>query len=58
VLQPPDAGINAALRCTGPQVEPGAKFDIVVQGVGRTPGPGILLAKIGNNSSQKDVTIT
>jgi hypothetical protein len=32
------AGINATLRCTGPQVEPGAKFDIVVQGVGRTPG--------------------
>jgi hypothetical protein len=52
------AGINATLRCTGPQVEPGAKFDIVVQGVGRTPGPGILLAKIGNNSNQKDVTIT
>ncbi len=52
------AGINATVRCTGPQVEPGAKFDIVVQGVGRTPGPGIVLAKIGNNSNQKDVTIT
>jgi hypothetical protein len=52
------AGINASLRCTGPPVEPGAKFDIVVQGVGRTPGPGILLTRIGTNSNQKDVTIT
>lgn len=57
-LQPPAAGITAALRCTGPQVEPGAKFDIVVQGRGSAPGAGKLLAKIGDNVNQKDVTIT
>ena len=56
-LQPPAAGINAAVRCVQ-QLEPGAKSDIVVQGRGSVPGGGTLLARIGNNSNQKDVTIT
>jgi hypothetical protein len=56
-LQPPAAGINAAVRCVQ-QLEPGAKYDIVVQGRGSAPGAGKLLAKIGNDSTNKDVTIT
>jgi hypothetical protein len=56
-LQPPSAGINAAVRCFQ-QLEAGAKFDIVVQGRGSAPGAGKLLAKIGNESTSKDVTIT
>lgn len=57
-LRPPDAGINAAVRCTVQQLEPGAKYDIVVQGRGSAPGAGKLLAKIGNTVNQKDITIT
>jgi hypothetical protein len=56
-LQSPAAGVNATVRCVQ-QLEPGAKSDIVVQGVGRTPGAGTLLAKIGNDVNQKNVAIT
>lgn len=56
-LQPPAAGVNATMRCVQ-QLEPGAKYDIVVQGRGSVPGAGTLLAKIGNNVNQKNVTIT
>ena len=57
-LRGPDAGINAAVRCTGPQLEPGAKYDVVVQGRGSAPGAGKLLAKIGNDVNQKDVAVS
>ena len=57
-LRGPDAGINAAVRCTGPQLEPGAKVDFTVQGRGSTPGAGSLLARLGNDVNQKDVAIT
>ncbi len=56
-LQPPAAGVNATVRCVQ-QLEPGAKSDIVVQGRGSVPGAGTLLAKIGNNVNQKNVSIT
>ena len=51
-----DAGINAAVNCTGPI--PQGSFDIVVQGRGSTPGAGLLLAKLDNDSKQQNVTIT
>lgn len=68
-VRPPDAGINSAIRCTVQQLEPGAKYDVVVQGRGSAPGAGQLVATInpnhsvpensfGNNSNTKGVTIT
>jgi hypothetical protein len=57
VLQPPAAGVNATVRCVQ-SLEPGAKVEIVLQGRGSVPGAGTLLAKIGNNVSQKNVAIT
>jgi len=57
VLQPPAAGVNATVRCVQ-SLEPGAKVEIALQGRGSAPGAGTLLAKIGNNVSQKNVTIT
>jgi hypothetical protein len=56
-LQSPAAGVNATVRCVQ-QLEPGAKYDIVVQGRGSVAGPGTLLAKIGNDVNQKNVAIT
>jgi hypothetical protein len=56
-LQSPAAGVNATVRCVL-QLEPGAKSDIVVQGRGSVSGAGTLLAKIGNDVSQKNVSIT
>ena len=56
-LQSAAAGVNATVRCVQ-QLEPGAKYDIVVQGRGSAPGAGTLLAKIGNNVNQKNVAIT
>jgi hypothetical protein len=51
-----DAGINAAVNCTGPI--PQGSFDIVVQGRGSTPGAGQLVAKLDNDTQQQNVTIT
>jgi hypothetical protein len=56
-LQSPAAGVNATVRCVQ-QLEPGAKYDITVQGRGSVPGAGTLLAKIGNDVNQKNVAIT
>ena len=56
-LQSPAAGVNATVRCVQ-QLEPGAKSDITVQGRGSVPGTGTLLAKIGNDVNQKNVSIT
>jgi hypothetical protein len=56
-LQSAAAGVNATVRCVQ-QLEPGAKYDIVVQGRGSVPGAGTLLAKIGNDVNQKNVAIT
>jgi hypothetical protein len=51
-----DAGINAAVTCTGPI--PQGTLDIVVQGRGSAPGAGQLLAKLDNDTKQQNVTIT
>lgn len=55
-LVPTSPEFNALVRCTIPQLEPGAKYDIVVQGVGRTPGLGTLSTTIGIQNIS--VTIT
>jgi hypothetical protein len=46
-----DAGINAALRCTGGQLAAGATAAVVVQGRGQQPGPGILIATLNASRS-------
>jgi hypothetical protein len=51
-----DAGINAAVNCTGPI--PQGSYDIVVQGRGSAPGAGQLIAKLDNDTKQQNVTIT
>jgi len=65
-----DAGINAAVRCTGGQIAAGGAQTIIVQGRGQTAGVGKLVATInasgavqefggdpGNNLRQFNVTI-
>jgi hypothetical protein len=46
-----DAGINAAVRCTGGQVEAGGSVTVVVQGRGQTAGEGQLVATINASRS-------
>jgi hypothetical protein len=46
-----DSGINAAVRCTSPQLQPKSGYNIVVQGRGSAPGAGQLLAKINGDPS-------
>lgn len=46
-----DAGINAAVRCTTPQLPPKTGFSIAVQGRGSAPGTGQLVAKINGDPS-------
>jgi hypothetical protein len=46
-----DAGINAAVRCTTPQLLAKMRYDIVVQGRGSAPGAGQLVAKINGDPS-------
>lgn len=63
-----DKGINAAVRCTGGPIAPGATATITVQGRGRSAGQGQLVTTINpgrslpesnydNNFMQVNVTI-
>jgi hypothetical protein len=46
-----DAGINAAVRCTTPQLQPKTGYTIAVQGRGSASGTGQLVAKINGDPS-------
>ena len=46
-----DAGINAAVRCTTPQLRAKTGYNIVVQGRGSAPGAGQLVARINVDQS-------
>jgi hypothetical protein len=46
-----DAGINAAVRCTTPQLQGKTGYNIVVQGRGSEPGAGQLVARINGDQS-------
>ena len=49
-----DAGINASVRCTTPQLPAKTGYNIVVQGRGSAPGPGQLVAKINVDPSVQE----
>jgi hypothetical protein len=46
-----DAGINAALRCTGGQLAAGGTTSVVVQGRGQSAGAGMLIATLNASRS-------
>ncbi len=63
-----DAGINAAVRCTGGTLAPGQTTTVAVQGRGQSAGTGMLIATLNpghsvpessfdNNSKQLNVTV-
>jgi hypothetical protein len=63
-----DAGINAAVRCTGGTLAPGQTTTVVVQGRGQSAGTGMLIATLNpsravtesdyaNNLKQLNVTV-
>ena len=49
-----DAGINAAVRCTTPQLQAKTGYNIVVHGRGSAPGAGQVVAKINVDQSVQE----
>lgn len=49
-----DAGINATVRCTTPQLQAKTGYNIVVHGRGSAPGAGQVVARINVDQSVKE----